>query len=518
MGTAKGNSRSVMIIGAGIAGLSAGIYAQLNGYRSRIYEMHSLPGGLMTAWKRKGYTIDGCIHWLTGSGPKSNYYSLWEEIGLIQGRTIYDPEIFSRYEGREGQVFSFYTDIGRLEKHLLEIGPEDSALIRKFCAAARSMVGFNLPVSGAGGFVQNVFGTLRVLPKLLSVLPKLRKWGGMSLGEFSAQLKNPFLRQVFTHMWMPEMSAGAMLFTMAFLHDKIAGYPMGGSLPMARAVEKRYCDLGGEIHYNCRVDKILVEALPGGKGHRAVGVRLADGSEQRADPDTPVSAVISAADGHATIYDMLEGRYLDDKIRKIYAEYPLFPPILLVGLGVNRSFSDLPAATGGIHLVLSEPMDVAGETMDHLEFMVYNFDPTLAPEGKTVLTVMIPTKYAYWKEIHADRERYQVEKERIGMETIKRLDQRFPGLASQVEMIDVATPMTFERHTGNWQASFEGFLPTPKTLMASIPKTLPGLESFYMAGQWVQAGGGLPSGLSTGREVIMRICRKDGIAFGANRG
>lgn len=46
METAKGNSRSVMIIGAGIAGLSAGIYAQLNGYRSRIYEMHSLPGGL----------------------------------------------------------------------------------------------------------------------------------------------------------------------------------------------------------------------------------------------------------------------------------------------------------------------------------------------------------------------------------------------------------------------------------------------------------------------------------------
>ena len=73
MGTAKGNSRSVMIIGAGIAGLSAGIYAQLNGYRSRIYEMHSLPGGLMTAWKRKGYTMDGCIHWLTGSSPKSNY-------------------------------------------------------------------------------------------------------------------------------------------------------------------------------------------------------------------------------------------------------------------------------------------------------------------------------------------------------------------------------------------------------------------------------------------------------------
>ncbi len=61
---------SVIIIGAGFAGLSAGIYAQMNGYRTQIFEMHDLPGGLCTAWKRKGYTIDGCIHWLVGSSPQ----------------------------------------------------------------------------------------------------------------------------------------------------------------------------------------------------------------------------------------------------------------------------------------------------------------------------------------------------------------------------------------------------------------------------------------------------------------
>ena len=70
--SANGTSRtgkSVAIIGGGIAGLCAGFYAQMNGYRSRIYEMHDLPGGLMTAWERKGYTIDYCIHWLVGSSP-----------------------------------------------------------------------------------------------------------------------------------------------------------------------------------------------------------------------------------------------------------------------------------------------------------------------------------------------------------------------------------------------------------------------------------------------------------------
>lgn len=49
-----------------------------------------------------------------------------------------------------------------------------------------------------------------------------------------------------------------------------------------------------------------------------------------------------------------------------------------------------------------------------------------------------------------------------------------------------------------------------KTLKGSTPKTYPGPDGFYMAGQWVQAGGGLPSGLSTGGEVVMQMCKQDG--------
>ncbi len=60
--------KSIIIIGAGIAGLSAGCYGQMNGYQTPIFELHDLPGGLCTAWKRKGYTFDGCIHYLIGSG------------------------------------------------------------------------------------------------------------------------------------------------------------------------------------------------------------------------------------------------------------------------------------------------------------------------------------------------------------------------------------------------------------------------------------------------------------------
>ena len=78
--------KSIIIIGAGFAGLSAGIYAPLNGYKATIFEMHDKPGGLCTSWKRKGYTIDGCIHWLVGSNPDSAHEPVLAGSGISQDR------------------------------------------------------------------------------------------------------------------------------------------------------------------------------------------------------------------------------------------------------------------------------------------------------------------------------------------------------------------------------------------------------------------------------------------------
>ncbi len=66
----------IMIIGAGIAELSAVCYAQMNGYRTEIFEMHNLPGGLCTAWNRQGYIFDGCIHYLFGSRKNQLFYQM----------------------------------------------------------------------------------------------------------------------------------------------------------------------------------------------------------------------------------------------------------------------------------------------------------------------------------------------------------------------------------------------------------------------------------------------------------
>ena len=80
-------------------------------------------------------------------------------------------------------------------------------------------------------------------------------------------------------------------------------------------------------------------------------------------------------------------------------------------------------------------------------------------------------------------------------------------------MVDIATPLTFERYTGNWKGSYEGWLMSPSNITLQLPQKLPGLDNFYMAGHWISPGGGLPSGLITGRKAIKLICKKEKRSF-----
>jgi len=496
--------KTMIVIGAGIAGLSAGCYAQMNGYRSRIYEMQAKPGGLCTAWQRKGYTIDYCIHWLTGSKPGGSMYRLWEEIGLVRGVELVDLDELYRYEGEDGRVVVIYRDLDRTERALAELSPTDAPLVRKFFGAARKMAGKDIMADVPPRELMGPIGGLKMMPRLLPYLRPYRKWGRQTLDEVAARFHDPLLARAFRAMWPPQSSAFFMVMTFAMLHEGAAGYPIGGSLPLARNVERRYLELGGEVSYGARVDEILVE------GGRAVGVRLEGGFEERAD------VVVSAADGHATIYGMLGGRYVGEVQRDLYERnaLPLFTSIIFIGVGVGRDLSDEPQIVTGSDVPLAQVFDLGGRTYDRLHVRIHNFDPTLAPQGKTVLTCMLEADEPYWQRLRADdKARYEAEKRLVADAVVATLERRYPGLTSQVEMTDVSTPATLVRYTGNWRGSFEGWLPTPEWQMKDVPRTLPGLSGFWMVGQWVAPGGGLPSGPMSARQVQQLICKGDGVKF-----
>jgi phytoene dehydrogenase-like protein len=316
--------RSILIVGAGIGGLSTGCYARMNGYRTTILEMHDVPGGVCTSWRRHGYTFDGCIHNLAGTTPRSVFHAMWRELGVIPAVAMRPYEELVRVERPDGAALTVYTNLDRLETHLKELAPADTAVIDELIGAARHFATFDLLGLALAGPLERA--------RALAMLPRLLKYSRVTLERFAQRFTDPFLRRAFPTLvydW-PQTPVAMLLTFLGRAHIGDYGWPAGGSVALARAIERRIVELGGQIHYHARVQSILV------KNDRAVGVRLTDGSEHRAD------IVVSNANGHATIFEMLGGRYTSHAIRSYYRA-----PEDRIEMGIHVSLGGRPRPLEG---------------------------------------------------------------------------------------------------------------------------------------------------------------------------
>lgn len=489
--------RSIIIIGAGLAGLSAGCYAQMNGYRSRIFEHHSTPGGVAAAWRRGQYLIDGGIHFLMNHKPGSRNYQMYQELGAAQANRFLDLPTYGRFmDEATGRSVEVTPDLNRLADDLKAVAPRDARIIDDLIAGARAMQRAGLADMDMGRPPELTTFLDRV-GQMWQMRRALRYLGGpysRPVAEYVESVHDTWLRRFIENLFLPEVPVWFIFMLLALLADGQMGLLEGGSLGFVLPIEKRYKDLGGQVTYSATVEEILVEH------DIAVGVRLADGSEHEAD------VVVSAADGHSTTFGMLGGRYTDEGIRERYAKWPLARPGFTVSFGVARALTGEPWLSM-IHL--AEPIAVGDQAVEMLALRIFNYSDTFAPPGKIVIQASFETEWDYWNELRADRSAYEREKGRVAGEVLARLETHYPGISSQVEVTDVATPYTTWRYTLNRNGAYIGWLATPEAIMTQMRRTLPGLANFYMAGQWVVPGGGVPPCLYSGRHAIEILCRRD---------
>ena len=489
-------ARKIVIIGAGIAGLCTAVYSRRCGYQVEVLERHDTAGGLATSWRRGDYTFETCLHWLLGSNPDSAMYSRWREVFDIGKLTFVNPEEFVRLETEHGECLRIYTDLDRLESELLKQARQDAPEIGRFVSAARRLAGLELP-DPTEGWPRRWLTVLRSLP----CLPLLRRWSNISSEDYGKKFTHPLLRGFFGgHEWA-QMSALALLSSLAWMSRHNAGYPVGGSQAIMRLIVDNLLNLGGPLRLGTKVERILVA------NGAATGVQLAGGETIAAD------WVISAADGHATIYDLLGGRYTDKVTDKIYCTLKTFPSYLQLSLGIAR---DLSQQAAYVMRLLDAPLMVdPGTQLRQVSFRFFHFDPTFAPPGKTAVICFLPTyNFQFWVDLRQrDPAQYHAEKHRVAQAVIAILERSVADIRPAIEVIDVSTPATVIRYTGNWKGSMEGWLLTPGTGFRPLPRTLPGLRQFLMVGQWVMPGGGLPSGLMTARSAIQAVCKQERVPF-----
>jgi len=496
----------INIIGAGISGLTAGCYLQMNGFETEIFEKQSKPGGLCTSWKAGEYTFDGCLHWLLGSNQSSPFYKLWSElidmdsIRFINHDVRVDIEVKDNPDKFGDKVFHLYTDLEILEKYMTDLAPRDHILIKKLIRSMRKIQKYEIPPMIETSLrvlsMKQKIGMIRYLPLLLFML----KWKNTTNYSFARKFQDPFLKETFQLLFDgEEMPLLIITIPLAFFDKKGTGYPVGGSLLFAKKIEEKYLSLGGLIQYQSGVKQIITE------NDVTTGILLEDGREIGSD------ITISAGDWYSTVFTLLNGKYVNRVILELSKEKILqvYYSIVLISLGISRTFKE---QSHFFRFPLDNDLvSPDGTRYSRVEVQIYNFDPTLAPEGKTVVSVSFYTRNGdYWIDLHhSDRDHYNKCKADFAFRVIEILEKKLGDIKEKVEIVDVATPATFFRFTNNWKGSTQGWLPG-KNIMANSPVDLelPGLENFYFASHWSIPGGGLPVVIKTSRDLAQVICKK----------
>ena len=492
------NRKSIIIIGGGLAGLSAGCYARMSGYDVRIFEHAAIPGGVCTSWKKKNYLIDGCIHWLMGHRPGVTVYEVYKELGVTDAARFVDASSYINFvDGRTGRRFEITADFEKTKAGLEEIAPEDKKTIEAFFRGCKALGLLQVPTGGTAkpGGALGRLGSLWRQRKIALYFFMYNE----SLKDYVKGIKSAWVRDIIGNLFIEDMTTVFSMMLLGYFFNNQLGTVEGGSLRFVLPIAKKFKKLGGKMTFNATVEKVLVE------DNAAVGVRLADGSEQRAD------VVISAADLHATLYDMLDDRYTGRRLASLFRDWPLFTPLMLVSFGVKGAIKRYPPVNV---FFLKRPLTIGGKSIDRFMLRDYSYDRAMNPGDRTVIQGEIETDYDYWTGLRKkDEAAYYKEKDRVARMVLDSLEDFYPGIKAKVEMTDVATPYTYVRYTRNYRGAFEGWIMTGASLISPVPKTLPGLRNFYLAGQWVEPGGGVPTAVVSGRKCIKRVCRDDGRPF-----
>lgn len=491
-------SKKVVVIGAGVSGLVAGIYSRLAGFEVEIFESHSVAGGNCTGWFRKGYQIDGCIQWLTGTKKGTNLYKMWKTCGALSDETeIYNTEEIASTV-YEGKTYHLYTDLRRMEREFLAVSPGDKAEIRKLVKNIRCFRDLHPPIEKPFEDM-NKWKLIPLIWKILRTGRPEKKTDSMTIAAYIERFQSPVIRQLLACVFPTVMPAFTLFYCLGIRSSGDGGWPMGGSLAFIKRMQRRFEKLGGKMYTGTTIEKIII------KENRAVGVEIKD-NNRRVSADY----VISAVDADMLQNRLLEGKYTDEFFEKRFADPVTY--MLLTGIYVALGVAaDLRSYPHNVYIQPEKPYRINHTELKYFNVKIYNFDPEFTKNGKTVMAVLLTEDgIDHWKALKESSDHdYQTEKERLANWVIGGIVKVFPEIEGKIEMSNVATPLTFQRYCNSYRGTYMSFIPSgevKKQIHKGIKKDI---QHLYIAGQCTFPVGGLPLAAIAGKFAAQRIIKAD---------
>jgi prolycopene isomerase len=494
----------VIVIGAGIGGLTTAALLQERGFSTIVFEKNRFPGGSCSAFLKGGYTFDAGASVFYGfcendaKGTLNLHSRIFRKLG-VSFETVPDP-VQIHYHLPAGFEVPAWFDRSRFLESLSRRFPHEREGIRKFYDELESVyeilnslpagsledvmhlavVGARHPLKTAALGVKTLFSMGKTARRYISD-PELLRFIDLEAYSWAVQ----------DAVSTPLVNAGICL---ADRHHGGINYPVGGSGAIPAALVKGIEKFGGSVRFRSEVAKVIVE------NGVAVGVKLSDGTETRA------KAVVS----NATVWDTFSKLVDDPRLKIPDDRFIKAPSWFQVWLGVDASI--VPPGFHMHHIIVDDwsKYDEPGGT---IYFSAPSLlAPSLAPPSKHALHLFVTAETSQWAHYDYRSPEYQSAKEAFARSLIARAESLLPGLQEAVELMVTATPQTHVRYLNRRDGSYGPLLKPGQNILLKPQNRTP-VRNLYAAGDSTFPGQGVIAVTYSGVSCASYIARKLGRAL-----
>lgn len=500
-----GEKYDVLVLGAGIAGLSAAALLAQKGYSVLVLEKNDYVGGYINSFQRGEYKFESTVHTFYEGHPGGTVKRVLKQLDLDHVVKIEPLEITDRI------IFpDFQIELRRDREELItEIGnlfPAERENIRSF--------------------FDQLFDTVATLTKVY--IDKFIKMRNLDLAQYlnfekivfkkvfmeqaqqinADQLIIDLLNETFKDdklkaiiLALPPLPRSILLSTSNIWALNIAGlYRIDGGIEvLSESLLSSLKGFGGKTLLNKTVEKILLSD----DGSKVLGVKCSDGDEFYSD------LIIAANNVHDVFGQMIEERFVPLEYKeKLNGE--IMVSNFIVYIGLKTALANYNFQGENVYYYPDYDINKAYEDIYNGIFPKNNgimivtnsaVDPSFAPKGSSTLIVHAIAPYEHFAKLKNDQKAYQDEKERITNYILSLVRNIIPDLDDHLDYVESATPLTLESRTANRNGSIMGWSVTSQQLIPQFDSYKTEIGGLYLCGQWVYPGGGIPLCLLSGLTV-----------------
>lgn len=474
--------KNIIVIGAGVGGLSVGAFLAGRDYSVTIFEKNNIYGGYCQGFKRKGFLINPSVLRVGTEECANRIDGYCEQLGMEKQEWVRyaDTYLF----GKEHRI-----ELGTetLEQGLIKCFPEEKSNIQKFFYDTERI--FNI----ANKVMKNDmnFGILSI-EEMKEYLPYIKLSTQEIIEKYfanSVEIQNVLLAV----MDLDSKSAAiTMLINIYAVKNNGKAHIMkGGMWTFIRSLVNYIEEKGGKVLCNKTVERIIVE------DNVAKGV-FVNNEEFYAD------AVISAMDIKQTYFNLMDSNIIKNQksLKKMNDEWLTSHSCFSVWLGLHKTKEELnikeesmiiypePKDTRTVREIMNAEDESLPNNFWYQLFTAFSSDSVSTPMGKGQIAIGVIVPYSmesYWGKYNDKKE----VKQRIQEMVIKKVEELFPQIIGNYVVLDTATPLTYERYTGNYMGAYYGFKKTRSFVCDKSRPTGKGwIDNLYLCSQWTSSTGG----------------------------